>query len=115
MNPDDQNGFVGFRVASAGLSADFDFDTDVDQFDLAEWQAAFGTTSSGDADGDGDSDGADFLIWQRSFSGNTAVLTSRLATVPEPASAILMLLGFALLHRHLRRIEPRLGIVQALR
>ena len=73
---------------------DFDKDGDVDGDDFLAWQAGFGTTegasqADGDADGDGDVDGDDFLLWQADFgsgSGNGA-------GVPEPTSAMLVLLA----------------------
>lgn len=78
--------------------ADFDRDGDVDGDDLHNWRAAYtdGTTL-GDADGDGVTNGRDFLIWQRQV-GLGAVAGS--FAVPEPTSAVLLLMGcLALAHR----------------
>jgi hypothetical protein len=51
------------------LAADFNGDETVDEFDLRDWTANFGSTSAtseqGDADGDADVDGSDVLQWQR--------------------------------------------------
>ncbi|MDZ4657435.1 MAG: hypothetical protein SH868_07625 [Bythopirellula sp.] len=53
------------------LAADFNGDATVDEFDLRNWQAGYGTVQAapaqGDADGDADVDGRDFLQWQRQF------------------------------------------------
>ncbi|HMO84216.1 MAG TPA: hypothetical protein PKC18_04760 [Lacipirellulaceae bacterium] len=52
------------------LSADFNGDATVDNFDLAIWAFGYGmettaTGAQGDADGDGNVDGNDFLVFQR--------------------------------------------------
>jgi len=83
-------------VAPAILEADFDRDGDVDDADLVRWKTYFGGSALADADGDGDSDGADFLFWQRQF-GSGASLVSTFASVPEPSSGWLLLLGSACL------------------
>jgi len=83
----------------------------LDPVDYANWQQNFGHHS--DFDNDGDTDGHDFLRWQQlfgagynsanlddwqaNFGGASPAIT---ATVPEPTTFLLMLLGFALsLHR----------------
>ena len=83
---------VGWSVISAPTfsPADFDTDGDVDNADLAIWQTNFGSSALADANGDGRSDGLDFLVWQDQFTGD---LSTTIALVPEPSSAILMLLG----------------------
>ena len=74
------------------IPGDFDGDGDVDADDLTQWEGDFGINGDSDADGDGDSDGGDFLAWQRNYdSPATEVLA---AAVPEPASAVLLILGF---------------------
>ncbi len=74
---------------SSGLDdSDFDGDGNVDTDDLADWQAAYGPNSGGDANSDGDTDGADYLVWQREFTGPSGL---QAATIPEPTSATLML------------------------
>lgn len=90
--------FVSFGLASAPTleidytvlpditPGDFDGDHDVDADDLGDWQAAYGVSLGGDADGDGDTDGADFLAWQRNFTGPNMPLVH---AVPEPATASL--------------------------
>lgn len=76
----------------ADLTADFEPDGDVDADDLATWAAAYATTANGDTNSDGDSDGADFLNWQRQYTG-AAALSSSAAAVPEPASVVLVMAG----------------------
>ncbi len=73
--------------------ADFDGDGDVDADDLDDWKTALGNGNGGDADGDNDTDGADFLKWQRQFTGPEGLQTAR---VPEPASPVLALVGVIL-------------------
>ncbi|BBO35530.1 S8 family serine peptidase [Lacipirellula parvula] len=72
-----------FGDGPVDVPGDFDKDGDVDQDDLGEWKSGFGTTY----------DGADFLDWQRNY-GTTSV-----ASVPEPSTLILSVLGLAALCR----------------
>jgi hypothetical protein len=76
-------------------SADFDEDGDVDGSDLARWKSGFGAPSpahmQGDADSDGDADGSDFLAWQRQLGSAGSVAGA--ATVPEPATLLLIVSG----------------------
>jgi hypothetical protein len=79
-----------------GSPADFDNDGDVDGDDLDDWEAGYGTVgtatkANGDADGDMDVDGADFLVWQEQLGPAGGV-----ATIPEPAAGVLLLLAVAL-------------------
>jgi len=83
---------LDINYAISPLPGDFDGDGDVDEGDLDLWNTAFGGGNGADADGDGDSDGADFLLWQRNFTGSQPV---GLAVVPEPATVLLLLIGFA--------------------
>ncbi len=80
------------------LAADFNMDTFVDSADLAQWEGDYGVNGDSDADGDGDSDGADFLIWQQQ-DGQSSPLLAASQTVPEPATAWLVLFGLPLLCR----------------
>ena len=75
------------------LAADFDMDGDVDNTDFATWQAAFGLSAAGDSDDDGDTDGHDFLTWQQQFTGDLGAVSSPTTVVPEPATALLLLIG----------------------
>ena len=78
---------------AAEFAADFDGDGDVDGDDFLAWQGGFGPQtgaqkSDGDYDSDGDVDGDDFLGWQTEFGLGS---DSAIAAVPEPVSAILVL------------------------
>jgi hypothetical protein len=86
--------FDNFRVLD-GIPGDFDLDGDVDQFDLAPWKTAFGTTAVGDADGDGVTSGSDFLIWQQNLGVDLVPTVAANNSVPEPAVLILAVLALA--------------------
>ncbi|MEM9352104.1 MAG: glycosyl hydrolase [Planctomycetota bacterium] len=75
----------------AGSVADFDFDGDVDDQDLAKWQTAFGMNAEGDADGDGDSDLQDLLVWQSEYTGSLTLPAA--SAVPEPSGVLLAALA----------------------
>jgi hypothetical protein len=86
-------------VAVPFLEADFEEDHDVDAADLAFWKTNFGLTGTathtqGDADSDQDVDGADFLVWQRQLGSASAMVAS--ATIPEPTTVTLLILGYAI-------------------
>jgi len=91
---------IGWSVSTPTFYApgDFDLDGDVDDDDFSTFEASFAVNGNADTDSDGDTDGADFLIWQNNFTGplSPAIVTT---VVPEPNSAVLMLLGAALLLR----------------
>ncbi len=69
---------------------DFDLDGDADADDLTQWIGDFGLNPDSDADADGDTDGADFLAWQRNLTASALGATQ---AVPEPTSAMLLVLG----------------------
>lgn len=77
-------------ILAAVPAADFNFDGDVNDEDLAIWHAGFGQTTAGDANHDGLTDGADLLIWQRELTAPPATATGALA-VPEPSAAMIFL------------------------
>jgi hypothetical protein len=84
------------QAAAAGDS-DFDNDGDVDGRDLLTWQRGAGkpgTNATGDADGNGQVNGADLGTWRGSFGSGLA--TPAAAAVPEPATAVMSLVGLAL-------------------
>ncbi len=75
-------------------NANFDGDADVDGADFLTWQRGFGTGTTlaqGDANASGSVDGADLAIWQ-SQHGATGLL-SGVQSVPEPSSALLLVLA----------------------
>ena len=88
------------RFARVSIPGDFDGNGFVDSLDLAAWKAGFGTLSGasiadGDADDDQDVDGADFLIWQRQFTGPPPLSAS--SAVPEPTTLVLISMAVAAL------------------
>ncbi|MBX3432552.1 MAG: hypothetical protein KF847_04460 [Pirellulales bacterium] len=93
-------------VADGGLeNADFNNDGTVDGSDFLIWQrgaGAAGGLAAGDADGSGFVDGDDLAIFQTQFgTGPDAV--EALTAVPEPAGAVVALLGLALAAGRRRR------------
>jgi len=80
------------EVVTTFAASDFNLDGDVDALDLAMWEGDFGINGDSDADGDGDSDGFDFLVWQQQF-GSGAPAISASSTIPEPSTAILLVMG----------------------
>ncbi len=89
---------IDYLVSSIIQTADFNTNGYVDAEDLATLLTGFGTNATGDTDNDSDTDGADFLAWQRQYTGPP----STLANVPEPTSACLLLLGLAMIGRRCR-------------
>jgi len=104
---DTANDLIEISASQILFPADFDEDGDVDSIDFDAWKTGYGTTSGaaladGDADADGDVDGRDFLLWQR-FSGSMVPgLIQGNASVPEPNSALLLLLALAVSRLRLR-------------
>jgi len=76
---------------------DFNGDGDVDAGDLAVIQSGYGINGSGDSDSDLDTDGADFLVWQRSFTG--PLLSAGTAAVPEPSAGALLFIALLVIGR----------------
>ena len=91
---DNGNGTTTLSLQQSLISGDFNNDGFVNQTDLQLWESAFGVDNGGDADGDGDSDGADFLAWQRNFTGGSALAASSEA-VPEPNTVGLMAIAIS--------------------
>jgi hypothetical protein len=89
------------------LPGDFNADGAVDAADLAQWQGDFGTNGDSDADNDNDTDGADFLAWQRAL-GSAVPTISANAHVPEPSTAMLVLVSAVGIRRVGRRLRQKL-------
>ncbi|MCG8449463.1 MAG: sulfatase-like hydrolase/transferase [Pirellulales bacterium] len=69
-------------------ASDFDMDGDVDNNDLTVWRNGYGVIDG--------LDGSAFLLWQRQF-GLSVPVAATAATVPEPSSLMLVLIGLHLL------------------
>lgn len=110
----DDNGVihVGTDAGVSALTFDGSSYTDTGAFiaiaDVAAVASVVTVTAiAGDFDGDGDVDGDDFLLWQRNpgvgllgdWQGNygTGSLLAATTSIPEPASALLVILGVAML------------------
>ena len=101
---------VTLEIATVDFfDADFDEDGDVDNDDLTNWQAGYGTLGAGHTDGDANGDGlvtgADFLIWQQQFGLGVSSLVTTALPVPEPGcfSSFLTVLSCVLLRRSRRQ------------
>jgi glucose/arabinose dehydrogenase len=85
---------------SLPYNADFDADGDVDGRDFLTWQRNFNTTagygSDGDANHNGLVDAGDLAIWQDQYISSGGELVGS-QSIPEPASAIGLLVGLSLL------------------
>ena len=97
---------VVLSVVTDFLAADFDRDGDVDDADLGIWEENYSLSGSatqmlGDANGDLSVNGADFLAWQRLFTGSGPLATES-AAVPEPSCFLLALIGVLGAGRRLR-------------
>jgi hypothetical protein len=98
---------------SALASADFNSSGQVNADDLSLWKTGFGMSTgavriNGDADADADVDGADFLLWQRQYTG--AASAQAVTAVPEPCVLAMAIFPLAIL-ACTRRLETdsRLG------
>ena len=93
---------------NALINADFDGNNRVDGMDFLILQRGYGLTgqadnSNGDADRNGVVDSNDIAIWELQY-GSTIELHSSVATVPEPHSLVLVVLGALSLSRRKRKL-----------
>ena len=82
-------------IMTGTISADFDSDGHVDGSDFLTLQRGFGlgtTFAEGDATLNSTIDGLDHTIWEMQYSTGGPILAP-VAAVPEPASALMVMLG----------------------
>jgi endonuclease/exonuclease/phosphatase family metal-dependent hydrolase len=88
---------VDFRFLADGSPGDFNLDRTVDAFDYDLWRKSFGSTAGLAADANGDQivDAADVVIWRKyaTAGGGSEAAVYSVASVPEPASDLLILMG----------------------
>ena len=94
-----------FLGGSFSFPADFNNDGVVDGGDLTTWTASYAAGDGADADSDGDSDGYDFLVWQHQY-GSVGAPAEADNAVPEPATALLLLMSLLVWGRPSDRLKP---------
>jgi len=92
-----------FRSLTSTLVGDYDNDGEVDDEDFLIWKQEFGLTVDpvgigADGNGDGIVNALDFAVWRNNL-GATADPPGG-ATVPEPGSILLLVVGLLLLQTH---------------
>ncbi|GAF85811.1 unnamed protein product, partial [marine sediment metagenome] len=98
--PSDLLWFVNYGATTVELvttfGADFDEDGDVDDDDRNAWEGGLGSVPAVHMDGDANADtfanGFDFLKWQQQL-GTSGAAPLAAATIPEPSSVALLVLG----------------------
>lgn len=84
--------FELFDVSTGGAPGDYDGDGDVDANDYATWKNSFGQSvaagTGADGSGNGVIDAADYTVWRDNLTSGSGA-----AAVPEPTSAMLLMLG----------------------
>lgn len=86
-------GAIAWTPAASTAAGDYNADGNVDEADLAKWQAAFGkwvaAGNGADGNGNGIVDAADFTVWRDIYSPPVPAATA----VPEPATTFLLACG----------------------
>jgi hypothetical protein len=101
-------------TAGSGLP-DYNDNGVVDAADYALWRNTLGLMGAGlaaDGNNDGTVNQADYDLWRANFGkmvppGSGGALASSIASVPEPAAGILLIIGVASLSR--MRLRKRFG------
>lgn len=90
-------GSIAWIPSVDAMPGDYDSSGSVDPADYEKWQADFGkwVAKGGGADGNGDGivDAADYVVWRNAMDAGVAAG----AALPEPATALLALIGAALI------------------
>jgi hypothetical protein len=104
---DRKRGLIVVDASGVVIPGDYNQDMVVDADDYTEWRAAFGTTRVSvhdaplaDGNFDGIVDGADYVVWRKNFGqvqGGFGSLVDG-ATVPEPATLLMLLVGLCLVN-----------------
>jgi hypothetical protein len=85
--------------SAASIPGDYNGDSIVDAQDYTTWRSAFGTNqAAADGDQSGTVDAGDYIMWRKAMSqvgtGSAAnALSGPLATVPEPAALMVIVVG----------------------
>jgi hypothetical protein len=94
-----------------GLTGDYNHDGSVDGADYVSWRNTRGQSVPNGTGADGDENGivddADFALWRANFGNTTAAASTTLANVPEPHSAVVILLAAGLLSQKIKRTHHR--------
>ncbi|MBB6431260.1 family 16 glycosylhydrolase [Algisphaera agarilytica] len=106
IQPNNQGGAVWVDSVSLteslaiALAGDYNNNGVVDAADYTVWQDSFGSTTDLAADGNGNGviDAADYTVWQDNFGQSASGLGANV-NIPEPGSALLLLLGAGVLYR----------------
>ena len=103
-----------YRIATnATIAGDYNGDGEVDVDDYNAWRTSFGLSSRpnvppADVNRNGVVDAADYVIWRKAFGSGGAGSGEALASVPEPATASLLIAiaaGLVLIHRRAATIN----------
>jgi glucose/arabinose dehydrogenase len=89
-----------YRLATAHIAGDYDYDGDVDNGDYDIWRKTVGlvsTTAPADGNGNGVVDAADYVLWRKNLGRTLGSGAGSEASVPEPATDLYVCQLMALL------------------
>lgn len=92
-----------YRLATAHIPGDYDYDGDVDNSDLSIWRSTNGLASTlapADGNGNGVVDAADYVLWRKNLGKTLAGSGSGAATIPEVATIMYIVPALVLLGIH---------------